>query len=237
VLERLGAELPGPQEDRLHPEDLGAADVLLEVVGHEPRELGLRVEGRECGREARRAGLADQRRLDAGRVLERGHEGASVEHRAARGLPPRVLVEAEEVGAGLDLGERAGEVHVAEDLVGLRSLVAPSDEDGVRALAHELHAVEVGDDPGHHERVDAPAAQPLGGGCGSRLELPVLELEPEAANLRREVGPGPRGVVGDEAQPVAVRPQPVHGLHRTRDRLARDVEDAVDVQQNGGHGR
>jgi hypothetical protein len=95
---------------------------------------------------------------------------------------------------------------------------------------------EVGDDRRHDERVDAAAAQPLGRGRRRRLELRVLELEPEAPDLGGEIGARPRRVVGDEAQPVAVRAQPVHRVDRARDRLAGDVEDAVDVQQNGGHG-
>src|SRR5262249_2703855 len=45
------------------------------------------------------------------------------------------------------------------------------------------------------------------------------------------------GVVGHEAEPVAVLAQPLDRLGAARDRLARDVEDAVDVQQNRRHGR
>ena len=162
VLERSsvsGRNLPVRSEQRLHAEELRAADVLVEVVGDHPGQLRLGVERGERGGEAGGARLADHRRLDAGRVLERGDEGAAVEHRAARGLPPRVLVQAEEVGAGLDLGERAREVHVAEDLVRLGRLVAAADEHRVGALADELDPGEIGHDRGHHERVDAPPAE------------------------------------------------------------------------------
>ena len=36
-------------------------------------------------------------------------------------------------------------------------------------------------------------------------------------------------------EPVSVHTQPGHRLDRARDRLAGDMEDAVDVEQNGGH--
>ena len=63
--------------------------------------------------EVRGARLAEHGRLDLGRVLEPGDERARVEQRPARRLPPAVLVQAVELGARLELGERAREVHVA----------------------------------------------------------------------------------------------------------------------------
>ena len=145
-------------------------------------------------------------------------------------------MQAEEVGAGLDLGERAGEVHVAEDLVRLGRLVAAAEEHGVGALADELDPGQVGHDRRHHERVDAPAAELLRGGDRRRLQLVVLELEPHLAQLVGERGPRAGRVVGDEAQPMADGAKARDRLDRARDRLAGDMEDAVDVQQNGGHG-
>ena len=73
------------------------------------------------------AGLAEDGRLHAGRVLEAGDEGAGVEKRPARGLPPLVLVQAVEVGTELELGERAREVHVREDAARLLGLVGAAD--------------------------------------------------------------------------------------------------------------
>jgi hypothetical protein len=44
-----------------------------------------------------------------------------------------------------------------------------------------------------------------------------------------------RGVVGDKPEPVAGLAQPRDGLRAAEDRVAGDVEDAVDVQQDGAH--
>ena len=146
-------------------------------------------------------------------------------------------MQAEEVGAGLDLREGAGEVHVAEDLVRLRRLVAAADENGVGTFADELDSGEVGHDRGHHERVDAAAPELERCGRRRRLQLVVLELEPHRAQLVDQRRARARRVVGDEPQPVPVRAQALDSLDRAGDGLAGDMEDAVDVEQNGGHAR
>jgi hypothetical protein len=126
---------------------------------------------------------------------------------------------------------------VAEDLVWLRRLVAAADEDGVGAFADELDSGEVGHDRGHHERIDAAPSELQR--CRRRrgLQLVVVELEPHRAQLVEQRRARARGVVGDEPQPVPVGAQALDSVDRTGDRLAGDMEDAVDVEQNGGHAR
>ena len=126
---------------------------------------------------------------------------------AAR-LPPPVLVQAEELGPRLQLGEGAGEVHVAEDLVGLDRLVAAADEDGVSALPDQLDALEIRDDGRHHERQHPLSLQLARGGPRGRLELLLVELEAELAGApARAICPRPGRVVRDEAQAVALGAQ------------------------------
>ena len=50
----------------------------------------------------------------------------------------------------------------------------------MRPLADELEPVEVGHDARHHEREDALAGELARGRPGGRLELVVVELEPDA---------------------------------------------------------
>ena len=237
ALERLGPELAGADERGPHPERLGAADVGLDVVGHHPRQLGLRAERVERRREVGRARLAEDRRVDARRVLEPRHEGAGVEQRAAARLPPLVLVQAVELGAHLQLGERPAEVHPREHLVRLGRLVAAAEQHRVGVVADELDALEIGHDRAHHEREHALARELAGGGPRRRLELVVVELEPEQPQLLGERRARPGGVVRHEAEGVALPAKPGDGLDGAGDRLAGDMEDAVDIEQDAGHRR
>ena len=70
VLQRLRAELPGADERGAHPEETRSPNVRLDVVSHEPGPLGLGLERVERSREVGGARLAEDYRLDAGRVLE-----------------------------------------------------------------------------------------------------------------------------------------------------------------------
>src|SRR5205085_5431898 len=53
----------------------------------------------------------------------------------------------------------------------------------------------------------------------------------------RKLRAGASGVVRDETQAVPVTPQLFHRLRAAGDGLARDVEDPVEVEENGGHRR
>ena len=161
---------------------------------------------------------------------------ARVEHRPAARLPPLVLVQAVERGAQADLLEGAGEVHVAEDLVRLDRLVAASDQHRVDVVTDEVEPVEVGDDRGHHESEDSLARELPRGGAGRRLQLLVLEREAHLAQLAREARSRAGRVVRDEAQEVPARAELCDGVGGARDRRSGDVEHAVDVEQNAGHG-
>ena len=112
-------------------------------------------------------------------------------------------MQAVELGALLELGECAREVVVAEHLIRLEALVGAAEQHGVRALADELDALEVLDDRRHRQGEDALAGQRVRGGDRGRLQLLVLQLDPERADLGGERLPRVRGVVGDEAEPVA----------------------------------
>ena len=124
-----------------------------------------------------------------GRVLESRDEGAGVQHRAARRLPPAVLVQAVELGAALELGEGAREVHVAEDLVvQFAALLRAAEQDRVGALADELDPLEVLDDVGHRQREDAFARKRWAAASGVVCSSVVVELDPEAADLAASAG-------------------------------------------------
>src|SRR5262249_47849728 len=139
ALDRIRPELPRADENRAQAEALAAGNVPLEVVADDPGQLGIGVERLEGGGEVRGARLAQHGRLDAGASPEPGAEEAGVEPGAAAGLPPAVLVQAVELRPALELRERAGEVHVAEDPPGLLGvLVGAAEEDGIGTLADEL---------------------------------------------------------------------------------------------------
>jgi hypothetical protein len=87
----------------------------------------------------------------------------------------------------------------------------------------------------HRERQDALSAQRARRRPWRRLELLVVQLNAHPTQRGRERRPRARGAVGDESQPVPVGAQPSHRLATAGDRLAGDVEDAVDVQENRSH--
>jgi len=138
-------------------------------------------------------------------------------------------VQAVEVSAALELVEGAREVRVAEDAPGLLGLVGAAQQDGLGVLPHELDALEVGDDRRHRQHEHTLALERAGGGARRRLELLVLQRDPERAQVAGELGPRPRSVVRDEAQPVAILAQACDRRGATSDRLAGDVEDPVYV--------
>ena len=145
-------------------------------------------------------------------------------------------MQAVEIRPRLELRERPREVHVAEDAPCLVTLVRAADEDGVGVLADEIEAVEVLDHRRHREREHAPSAQEVDGCGGRRLELVLGDVDAEPLQLRDDRRARPDCRVRDEPQPVAALAQRRDRVRRAGDGLAGDVEDAVDVQENGGHG-
>jgi hypothetical protein len=115
--------------------------------------------------------------------------------------------------------ERAREVHVAEDEVRLRRLVGAAEQDGVGALADELHSLEIADDRVHRQREHTLAVEDTRGRGGRRLQLVVVELEAGRAQVAGELGARARGRVRHETEPVPVAPQRAHRLRRAGDRL------------------
>ena len=72
-------------------------------------------------------------------------------------------------------------------------------------------------------------------GCQrSRRDVLALEVEADRLELARERPAGPGRVVGDEAEAVTFS-RSDRGVGGAGHRLARNVQDAVDVQQNRGH--
>ena len=132
------AELPRAHEHGAQARGLGASDVGLDVVANHDRLVRRRSELGERGVEVRARRLADDLRLDPRRVLEPGDERARVEQRPARGLPPAVLVQADEAGAALELREGPIQVVVAEDPACLVALVGAPEQDDLCVLVDEL---------------------------------------------------------------------------------------------------
>src|SRR5262245_2857182 len=237
AVELLLAELARAHEDGLEPALLGPVDVRLEVVADHPAALGVRVQCLQRRLEVGEARLAEECRLDLRRVLEPGHERAGVEERSPARLPPPVSMQAVELRARFELGERTGEIHVAEHLVRLVRLVGSADEDGVSVLADELDSLEVVDDPRHRQRKDPAACEGPRRGNRSRLKLVLLEIDSQPLELEGEILASAGRVIGDKAQAVAGLAQILDRLRGTWNSAPRDLEHALDVQQNGRHGR
>ena len=103
-------------------------------------------------------------------------------------------------------------------------------------MSDEVEAVEVGNDRRHRECEHPFAGQLARGSARGRLQLEILQGEPHPAKLFGQAGSRPRRVVGDEPEQVARVAELCDGFGRPGNRLSRDVEHAVDVQQNAGHG-
>src|SRR5439155_15822293 len=131
---------------------------------------------------------------------------------------------------------RSRHVHVREDGVRLEGLVAPPDEYGLRVVSDQLERVEVGDDRRHDKREDALPLELASRRAWRRLQLRVLQLEAHLAELLGEPRAGAGRVVGDEPQRMTGSAKLGDRLDGAGDRLSGDVEDTVDVEQNGGHG-
>ena len=221
----------------MHPHAARAGDIGLEVVADHPGHGRLGVERAAGGVEVGGARLAEHGGRRLRRVLEPGDVAAGVEQWPAGRLPPAVAVQAVEVGAHLELRERAREVHVGEDEVRLGRVVRAADQDCLDVVADELDSLEVADERVHDEGEDAAAAQRLDGRVRGRLHLRHLQLDPHRLQARGEVRLRARRRVRDEAEPVAGVAQAPHRVGRARQRLAGDVQDAVHVEQNRGHDR
>jgi hypothetical protein len=120
----------------------------------------------------------------------------------------------------VELGERAGQVHVREDEVRLRRLVGATEEHGIGAVAHELDALEVTDDRVHRQGEDALARQCLHRRRSDRLDLVRLDLDPEPCELRHDLRARPGRRVRHESKTVTVVAKLPHGFGGTGDRVA-----------------
>ena len=89
----------------------------------------------------------------------------------------------------------------------------------------------------HRQREDTAPFQCARRRDRRRLELLLLEVDSQPLELEREILARPGRVVRDETQPVARLAQLLDRVRRPRDRFPRDLKDALDVQQNGRHGR
>ena len=129
------------------------------------------------------------------------------------------------------------QVHVAEDLVRLERLVAAADQHGVGVVADELEPLEIGDDRGHHQREHPPAAELADRGARRRLDLRLVELEADPAQLARRVCRAAASSCWSRNAASDRRRAACHRLDGAGDGLTRDVEHAVDVEENAGHRR
>ena len=144
-------------------------------------------------------------------------------------------MQAVQLGAHLQLGEGTAEVHPREHLVGLGGLVATAEQHRLGVVADELDPLEVGHDRPHHEREHPPAGELARRRPRCRLELVVLELEPERAQVLGEQRPRPGGVVGHETEGVTLLAEPRDSLDGSGNGLAGDMEHSVDIEQDAGH--
>ena len=85
--------------------------------------------------------------------------------------------------------------------------------------------------PRHREGEDAAAGEHARGGERRRLQLFLLQVDPEPLELEREVLAGARRVVRDEAQAVPGFAQRLDRLGRARHGLPGDLEHTLDVKQ------
>jgi len=146
-------------------------------------------------------------------------------------------VQAEELGSGLELGEGAGQIHVRKNSTGFLGLVCAAEKHGVRALADQLDSIEVLDDRRHRQGQDAAAGERPGGRPRRRLQLLFADVETFRAQQLGQARARTGGVVGQEAQPMTGLAQAANGAGGSRNRLARDAQHAVDVDQDRGHVR
>ena len=145
-------------------------------------------------------------------------------------------MEAVELGAELELAERAREVHVREDEVRLRRLVGAAEQHGVRSLADELDPLEVVHERVHRQREDALAAERLDGGARGGLDLRRRSTSMPCAWSSSASCVRERVVVfvtNRRRWPFARKR--LHGVRRSGDRLSGNVQNTVDVEQNRSH--
>ena len=115
-----------------------------------------------------------------------------------------------------DPAERAGDVHVAEDLVRHGYLVGAPEQDGVRVLPDELDSVEVVADRRHGQCEHPTSAERVRRRARRGLELLVVQLEADLPQPRGKLARGADGVVRDE-------PEPMTPLAKLRDRFIRPL--------------
>src|SRR5207344_2208245 len=112
-----------------------------------------------------------------------GDEGAGVQTCPVGRLPPLVLVQAIQLGAGLELVEGPVEVQVREDPPRFLTFVGASDQNGVDVHADELQPVEVVEYSGHRQREHTLSGESGGGDAAGRLQLVRVELDSHRTKL------------------------------------------------------
>ena len=187
------------------PCSVRADDVALEVVADHPRQLRRRRRAPRARRRSTAAlGLPSTVASMSGGVLEPGDERARVEARPVGGLPPAVPVQAVELGAGLELEERAVQVQVREDAArsprprrrrrsarrrrSCRRAAGPRGRRGCRASSARARAC-----PSSTRAATLPVV------CSSSSS----SVDPHRAQLLAELRARARRRVRDEANPVA----------------------------------
>ena len=147
-------------------------------------------------------------------------------------------MQANEARAVFELGERPAQIRIGEDALGLLGLVGAAEQHGVGARVDQRGVpLQVGPDRGHDQGQDPLPGQQLARGERGRLDLVLLDRDADRAELLRQARPRPRRVVRDEAQGMTVGAQALDALGRAGNRLAGDVQDAIDVDENGRHRR
>ena len=96
-------------------------------------------------------------------------------------------MQAVELGARLELEERAVQVQVRVDPPRLLALVGAADEHGVGVHPDQLEPLEVVDDARHRQREHALAGEHPRRDAAGRLELVVLDREAHLAELLAEL--------------------------------------------------
>jgi hypothetical protein len=212
------------------------AQVGLEVItdhdrlgGRRPRQLAGHLEDPERG-------LADDRGLDPGRVLEPRHERARVEGRPVDGRPPPVALHRDQRHALDEPAEHGVQARIRPALV----RAAEQEDVGLARILHELDTVQLHGHLRLDERVHAGpavvAAQVLAGrkGCGD--DPGRRDRHPHPGQPLGDPGARAAGRVREDGDADARIFQARDRLGRALDRPPVDVQDALHVENDAARG-
>ena len=147
-------------------------------------------------------------------------------------------MQANEAGTVFELGECPAQIRIREDTLCLLGLVGATEEHDVGVRVDERGVqLQVGTDRGHDEGENPLPGQQLARGERGRLDLVLPDRDSDRAELLRQARPRPRRVVRDEAQDMTIGPQALDAFGCAGNRRAGDVQDTVDVDENGRHRR